>query len=97
MTNTKIYTTVTPNQGPSLSCCKYEMMNTMIKSITIISKANKLFRVFVFIIVYYLSFIAPGPFTNLPGLALVCSPSFNTCVPFTQTWIIPVEYWCGFS
>ena len=34
---------------------------------------------------------APGPFTNLPGLAPVCSPSFSTCEPFTQTCCTPVE------
>lgn len=30
-------------------------------------------------------FLNPGPFTNLPGFAPVCSPSFKTCTPFTNT------------
>lgn len=37
----------------------------------------------------------PGPRTTRPGVAPVCSPSFNTCSPLTNTWIMPVAYWCG--
>src|SRR5262249_5382765 len=39
----------------------------------------------------------PGPRMIWPGSAPVCSPSFSTCTPFTNTWTVPVEYWCGFS
>jgi hypothetical protein len=34
----------------------------------------------------------PGPRTTRPGFAPVCSPSFNTCVPLTNTCTTPVEY-----
>ena len=30
-------------------------------------------------------FFHPGPRTKRPGFAPVCSPSFNTCTPFTNT------------
>ena len=37
-------------------------------------------------------FLQPGPRTTCPGIAPVCSPSFNTCTPFTNTSRMPVEY-----
>ena len=39
----------------------------------------------------------PGPRTNLPGVAPVCSPSRSTGTPLTRTWTIPVAYWWGSS
>ncbi len=36
--------------------------------------------------------LKPGPVTNLPGLAPVCSPSFKTRIPFTNTSVIPSAY-----
>jgi len=39
--------------------------------------------------------VQPGPRTTRPGVAPVCSPSFSTCLPLTNTCSIPVEYWCG--
>ena len=39
----------------------------------------------------------PGPFTKRPGFAPVCSPSFSTCTPLTNTCIMPVAYCWGFS
>ena len=39
----------------------------------------------------------PGPRTTRPGFCPVCSPSFKTCTPFTQTSMTPVAYWCGRS
>ncbi len=39
----------------------------------------------------------PTPQTARPGFAPVCSPSFNTCTPLTNTCRMPTAYWCGFS
>jgi len=44
-----------------------------------------------------LAFFQPGPRTTRPGLAPVWSPSFNTCVPLTNTCTTPAAYCCGFS
>ena len=40
---------------------------------------------------------APGPLSARPGRALVCSPSFSTCTPLTNTSRTPVAYFCGSS
>ena len=34
----------------------------------------------------------PGPHRARPGFAPVCSPSFSTCTPFTNTCFIPTAY-----
>ena len=39
--------------------------------------------------------LQPGPRRNLPGVAPVCSPSFSTWTPFTNSCTTPVAYWCG--
>lgn len=40
-------------------------------------------------------YLPPGPCTNRPGVAPVCSPSRSTCTPFTKTCATPVAYWWG--
>ena len=39
----------------------------------------------------------PGPRTIRPGFAPVTAPSLTTATPFTNTYSIPAESWCGCS
>src|SRR5262245_11286231 len=44
---------------------------------------------------FYLIF--PGPHNARPGFDPVCSPSFKTCAPLTNTCFMPTANWCGCS